>query len=127
MLNFCCKIETILIGIFLPKSKPILVRKLHLPPNKPEFIEYFDNSLKESNISNIQECDVFRNFNVNLLRGNKMMLKNQYSDSYSYALPFVKKYMDLCFSQSLSQSIMESTRTIKICGLFFHKFSGKSY
>ena len=44
-------------------------------------IEHLDNSLKESDISNIQECYLMGNFNVNFLRGNKILLENQYYNS----------------------------------------------
>ena len=40
-----------------------------------------------------------------------MLLKKQYSDFYSQAPPLVKNYIDLCFSHSLHQLIMEPTRT----------------
>ena len=53
--NFCGDIESIFIDIFLLKSEPILVEVLNRPPNKPEFIEHLDNSVKENNIGNIQD------------------------------------------------------------------------
>ena len=56
---------------------------LYWPPDKPRFIEYLDNSLNESNISNIQEYYLMGEFNVNLLSGNEMLLDKQYCDSYS--------------------------------------------
>ena len=40
-----------------------------------------------------------------------MLLKKQYSDSYSQVAPIVKNYRDLCFSYSPHQLIMEPTRT----------------
>ena len=40
-----------------------------------------------------------------------MLLKKQYSDTYSQAPPIVKNYIDLCFSHSLHQLIVEPTRT----------------
>ena len=43
------------------------------------------------------------------MRRNKMLLKKLHSDSYSLVLPGVKKYIDLCFSHSLHQLIMEPT------------------
>ena len=95
----------------MPKSKTILVGALYRPPDKPDFIEHLNNSLKESNISNTQECYLIGDFNVNLMSGNKMFLKKQYSDSYSQAPPIVKNYIDLCFSHSLHQLIMEPTMT----------------
>ena len=108
--RFFRNIETIFIDISLPKSKPILVGVLHRPPEKPDFIEHLNNSLKESNISNNQECYLIGDFNANLLSGNKMILEKQYSDSYSQA-PIVKNYVDICFAHSLHQLIREQTRT----------------
>ena len=102
----------------MPKSKPILVGVLYRPPDKPDFIEHLNNSLTESNISDTQECYLVGDFNVNLLSGNKMPLKKQYSDSYSQAPPIVKKYIDLCFSHSLQQLIMQPTRTTEHTKLF---------
>ena len=83
---------------------------LYRPPDRPDFIEHLNNSLKESNISNSHECYLICDFNVNLLSGNKMLVKKQYSDSYSQAPPIVKNCIDLCFSHSLHQLIMEPTR-----------------
>ena len=68
--SFCRNIESIFIDIFLPKSKTIFVGVLYRPPNKPDFIEHLNNSLKESNISNIPECYLISDFNVNLSSGN---------------------------------------------------------
>ena len=108
--SFCRNIESIFIEIFLSKIKPILVGVLYRPPDKSDFIEYLNNSLKESNIYDTQECYLVGDFNVNLLSGNKMILEKQYSDSYIQAPPIVKNYIDLCLSHSLHQLIMEPTR-----------------
>ena len=81
--SFSPSTESIFIDIVFPKSKPILVDVLYRPPDKPRFIEYLDNSLKESNISNIQECYLMDDFNVNLFSGSKMLLDKQYYDSYN--------------------------------------------
>lgn len=48
----------------------MLVVVLHRPSDKPEFIEYLNNLLKENNTSNTQECYLIGDFNVNLLSGN---------------------------------------------------------
>ena len=79
--SFCCNTENFFIDIFLPKSKPISVGVLYRPSYKPDFIEHLNNYLKESKISNTQECYLICDFNVNLLSGNKMILEKQYSDS----------------------------------------------
>lgn len=46
-LNFCRNMESILIDIFLLKLNPFMVGLLYRPPNKPEFTDYQDNSLKK--------------------------------------------------------------------------------
>ena len=79
-----------LIKTFLPKSRPILVGVLYWPPDKPEFIECLNNYLREINISNIQECYLIGDLNVNLLRENKILLKTQYSDSLNQAFSILK-------------------------------------
>ena len=38
-------------------------------------MEYLDNSLKESDISNVQECYLVSDLNVNLLNRNKILVK----------------------------------------------------
>ena len=73
--SFCRNNESIFIDIFSPKSKPILVGVLYRSTDKADFIEHLNNSLKESNISNTQEWYLIDDFNVNLLSGNKMLLK----------------------------------------------------
>ena len=78
----------IFVAIFLPKIEPTLVEVLYRPV---EFIEY--NSLKESSISDIQECFLLGDYKVYLLGKNKMLLKKQYSDPYSLAPSVVKKYI----------------------------------
>ena len=37
--NFCKNIESIFIDIFLPKTKPILIRILCRPPDKNDFVK----------------------------------------------------------------------------------------
>ena len=73
---------------FWPKSKPVSVGVLYWPPGKPEFIEYLDNSLQDINISNIQQCYLIGDDNVNLLSGNQMLLEKQHYHSYSQAPPY---------------------------------------
>ena len=93
-LSLCHHIKNIFINIFLPKSRPNLIGVLYQPPGKPDSIEHLHNSLKESNIPNIQECYLIGDFNVNLLSGNKMLFKKQYSDAYSQTPPITKKDLD---------------------------------
>ena len=91
-----------------------MVGFLHRPSDKPGFIEYLQNSLKESNIFNIQKYCLKGDFNINLLRGSSMLLDNKYYHSFSQVLPLDKNDMDLCFSHSLHQFTAEPTRTTKL-------------
>ena len=45
------------------------------------------------------------------MNGNKILLKKQYSDSYSQASPITKNCTDICFSHSFHQILMTPTRT----------------
>ena len=76
--DFCPNTESIFTDIFLAKSKPILVCMWYRPPDKPGFTECLDQSLIESNISNIQECYLIGDFNVTLLSRNNMLLEKQH-------------------------------------------------
>ena len=67
---FVLTFKTFLKTFFLPRLKCVLAGVLYRLPDKPEL----DNSLKESNILNIQECYWMGDFNINLLSGNKMLL-----------------------------------------------------
>ena len=60
--SFCPNIGSI------SRSKLILIGVLYRPPVKPGFIEHPDNSLKASNIFNIQECYLMGDFNIILLK-----------------------------------------------------------
>ena len=109
--SFCPNIKSIFIGIFLPKSKFILVDVLYRTLDKPRFIQHLDKSFKESNVSNIQECCLMGDLSVNLSTWNKILLEKKYDDSHSQAPVLVKEHMDLCFSHFLYQLIAEPRRT----------------
>ena len=47
---------------------------LYRIPEKLKFIEYFDNYVIESNISNNQKCRMMGDFSINLLHASKMLL-----------------------------------------------------
>ena len=80
------------------------------PLDKSRFIEYLDNSLlKEGNISNIQECYLMDDFNVNLLSRIKMLLDKYCYDSYSQALSLVKNQWSSGYFPSIHQLIAEPT------------------
>ena len=85
--SFCPNVGNIFIDISWPKSNLILIGVLYRSPYKLEFIEHLYNSLRESNISNIQEFYLMGDFNIILLKENKMLLDKQYFDSHDQAPP----------------------------------------
>ena len=72
-----------------------------------------EKKAKGCNISNIQDCYLMGDFNIDLLSRNEILLDRKHYGSYCQAPPLVKKYMDLCFSHFLHQLTPEPTRTTK--------------
>ena len=107
--TFCRNIERSFIDIVLLKSKLILVRVFYWPPAKPEFKECLNSSLKESSFSNIQEYYLIGD--VNLLSGNKILLKKKaiFWLKQPGSFQSSKIFRSLLFS--LPPSIMETTGT----------------
>ena len=58
-----------------------------------------------------QKCYLIGDFNVNLISGNKILLRTQCPDSYSQVTPLVKKFMNIYFYHSLHQLAVEPKKT----------------
>ena len=85
---------------------------LYRPPDKPDYIEHLNNSLKESNISNTQECYLIGDFNVNLfIEWKQNALGKQYSDSYSQALHIVLSISPYSLSPSVNLQTKKDNST----------------
>ena len=69
--SFSSNIESIFVGIYLPKSKPILLCILCKPPDKSDFVKRFNNALKETGVLDKQECYLLGDLNINLLLDEK--------------------------------------------------------
>ena len=69
--SFSSNIESIFVGIYLPKSKPILLCILCKPPDKSDFVKRFNNAFKETEVLDKQECYLLRDPNINLLLDEK--------------------------------------------------------
>ena len=80
---------------------------LYQPPDKPDFIGHLYNSLKEVTFLIL---GMLPNRGFYLMSGNKMLFKKHHSDPFSHASPIVKNYINLCFSHSFHQLIMEPKR-----------------
>ena len=103
-------IEGIFFDISLPKTKPIFVGIIYRPPNSINFLECFNKHLDDINLNN--EIFWLVDFNINLLRNGKYILKeNQAMENRIPSTSLVSQYTLFCQRYSLEQIIKHVTRT----------------
>ena len=68
-------IEGIFFDILIPKIKPIFVGIIYRPPESINFLECFNKHLDDINLDN--EILLLGDFNINLLRNGKYILKEK--------------------------------------------------
>ena len=99
--NFCKNAESIFIGIFLPKIKPVLVGILYRPPDKNGFAKNIEETFTGCNILEKQECYLLGDFNINLLHNGKNIFEKKRHKSKLRLLPSsAKEYLDFGCSYS---------------------------
>ena len=54
--NFCINTESILIEIFLPRTKPVLIGILYRPTDKYDFVNCQERTFSDTNVFESQEC-----------------------------------------------------------------------
>ena len=69
----CNKIENIIFGILLQKSKPITLGIFYRPPNQANFIELIVESISLLNLKD-NEIYLVGDFNINLLQNGNYVL-----------------------------------------------------
>ena len=90
--------------------KPIAIGIFYRPLNVNNFLETFFNDLKHIDLHK-NEVYFLRDFNVNLLRNDKFILKeNQSRDFRNLSSPLLSKYKKLCQTFSLKKDIWVLTR-----------------
>ena len=90
--------------------KPSSTGTFYRPPNINNFLETFFNDLKHIDLHK-NEVYFLRDFNVNLLRNDKFILKeNQSCDFRNLSSPLLSKYKKLCQTFSLKKDIWVLTR-----------------
>ena len=103
-------VEHVFFDPLIPKVKPILIGVFYRPPNVNTFLETFFNDLKHIDLHK-NEVYFLRDFNVNLLRNDKFILKeNQSRDFRNLSSPLLSKYKKLCQTFSLKKDIWVLTR-----------------
>ena len=109
--NFCKSTKSIFIGIFLPKTKPILVGVLYWPPGKNDFVKNLEETFTGCDILENQECYLLGDFNINFLHnGQNIFGKKGYTSKLKWLPSLIKEYLDFAYSYSLEQLISVPTR-----------------
>ena len=107
-------IKGIFFDALLPKTKPIFVGVIYTPPNSVDFLECFNKHLDDINLDN--EILLLGDFNINLLRNGKYILKEKQAmqNCIPNRIPntsLVSQYKWFCQRYSLEQIIKYTTYT----------------
>ena len=92
----CKEIDSIIIDILLPKSKPITIDIFYRPPNQANFMELI---IKDFSILNLKDNEIyfFGDFNINLLQnGNYILNRKGMAARQGPAHTLINKYHELC-------------------------------
>ena len=109
--NFCINTESILIEIFLLKSKPVPIGILYRPPDKYGFANCLERTFSDTNVFESQECYFIGDININLQSKDKEIFKHKPANTNNKEIPHLtRSYLEFCFTHSLEQIITRSTR-----------------
>ena len=75
--NFCINTESILIEIFLPRTKPVLIGILYRPTDKYDFVSCQERTFSDTNVFESQECYLLGDFNINLQPKDKDIFRHK--------------------------------------------------
>ena len=104
-------IQSILLEIFLPKSKPVPINILCTPPDKYDFSYCLERTFSNTNIYEFQECYLLGDINVNLLPSDKEIFRRKSANTINKEIPHLtRSYLKFCFTHSLEQMITRSIR-----------------
>ena len=105
-------IQSILLEIFLPKSKPVPISILCTPPDKSDFSYCLECTFSNTNIYEFQECYLLGDINVNLLPSDKEIFRRICANTINKEIPHLtRSYLKFCFTHSREQMI---TRPIRV-------------
>ena len=109
--KFGKRTENIFIGIFLPKTKPILVGTFYRPLDKNDFVKNLEETFTGCGILESQECYLVGDFNINLLHNGKNIFgKKRYTSKLESLPSLTKEHLNFGYSYSLEQLISVPTR-----------------
>ena len=100
------EIENMFIEIFLPHSKPVVVRTICCPPSQGSFTETITEHFSKIN-TNDTKIYILGDFNINLFSKQKHKFHQMNTQSMS---PEVKNYFQFCSLCGLEQLIKSPTR-----------------
>ena len=109
--NFCINTESIVIEIFLPKSKPVLTGILYRPPDKYNFVNCRERTFSGTNVLESQECYLLGDININLQPKDKGIFTHKPANTINKDVPHLtRSYLEFYFIHSLQQIITRPTR-----------------
>lgn len=113
--NFCINTESIFREIFLAKSKPVLIGILCRSPDKYDFANCLERTLSDTDVFESQERYLPGDININLHPNDKKIFRNESANTINKKIPHLtRRYLELCFSNSLKQIITRPTRPTRV-------------
>ena len=109
--NFCINTENILIEIFLPKSKPVLIGILYRPPDKYDFVNHLERKFSDTNVYESQECYLLGDIKINLRPNDKEIFRHKSADTINKEKPkLFRLYLEFRYTHCLEQITTRPTR-----------------
>ena len=109
--NFCINTENILIEIFLPKSKPVLIGILYRLPDKYDFVNHLERKFSDTNVYESQECYLLGDIKINLRPNDKEIFRHKSADTINKEKPkLFRSYLEFRYTHCLEQIITRPTR-----------------
>ena len=109
--NFCINTESILIEIFLPKSKPVLTGILYRPPDKYDFVSHLERKFSDTNVYESQECYLLGDINLNLRPNDKEIFRHKSADTINKEISkLFRSYLEFRYTHCLEQIKTRPTR-----------------
>ena len=112
-------IENIALDILLPKSKPITVGIIYIPPNQVDFIDHFDNALGKLPFQS-NKTYLLGDFNINLFFEGHYVLKKYFKrlkeaqPKHRTLKPYVETYLVFGLNQLIEKRTRSTLRTVPL-------------
>ena len=97
------------------KFKPVPIGILYRPIYKYDFVNCLKRIFSDTNAIETQECYLLGDININLHPNDKKIFRNESTNTINKKIPHLtRRYLELCFSNSLKQIITRPTRPTRV-------------